>query len=81
MLFLAPDATAAVAESYPSLSCETSVIISSSEVASDNPPLFASPSAACCVDVVPFCLLCSSIWPPLSALPTNKYVFYLHQIQ
>ena len=61
MLFLAPDVTAAAAESYPSLSCETSVIISSSEVASDSPPLFASPSAACCVDVVPFCLLCSSI--------------------
>ena len=53
MLFLIPDATAA-AESYPLFSCEISVIISSSEVASDKPP-FVSPGC----DVFTFCSLLS----------------------
>ena len=50
ILFLIPAATAA-AESYPLLSCDISVMISSSEVASDNPP-FVSPGC-------PFCSLLS----------------------
>ena len=62
MLFLNPAATAA-AESYPSI-CDISVIISSSDVASDNPP-FAS-------TLCPFCF--SSLFSSTFSLPPSSEI-------